>query len=247
MTIQAKKGEALCPHCKQPSSTKSVICPHCGATFTQAEIDARRQAESYSSAVSKDEKKAGLIGCAAVVVAILALATCIGGDGNSGANGTKNAASQTGDPKRDMIALYDSVKSIVTPCDAAASRMADAMQRGDLVPAYRAADLAEDACLGTSSEIRKLDVPESVTGEHRKALKDALEACDTAYVMKWSWARKVKNIVNGDAKPSDVVELEDMTKLIQRGQMLCVGGIVSAATALGATSVELGIEENKAQ
>jgi hypothetical protein len=245
MANKAKKGEALCPHCKQPSSVKAVHCPHCGITFTQAEIDVRGQADNYASAVSKDDKTAGLIGCAAVIIAILLLATCVGGDDKIEGDAAKTAASRTGDPKLDVIALYDSVKSTVAPCDAAASRMADAMQRGDIVPAYRAANQAEDACLGTSSEIRKLDVPGSVTGEHRKTLEEALEACDTAYVMKWSGARKVKNIVNGDAKPSDVVELEDTTKLFQSGQMLCVGGIVAAATALGATATELGIEEAK--
>lgn len=243
MASKAKKGEALCPQCKQPSAVGSVLCPHCGVTFTQAQIDARQQADSYASTIQKGDKKNGLIGCAAVIVGVLLLGTCMDGGDKEAGDAANPVATKTGDPKRDVIALYKSVLSITATCDAAGSAMAKVMQRGDLVPAYRAADETENACLGTGSEIRKIEVPESITGEHRKTLEDALEACDTAYVMKWAGARKLKDVVNGDAKPSDVVELEDMASQFQRGQMLCIAGLAAAATSLGATAADLGIED----
>lgn len=234
MPKKPKWNEKPCPACKEPCSVEAIVCPHCRTVFTQAQIDERKRAQ-------KSENKVAGFGCLGLIAVVFLIGMCSGSEGEGEATGKASAASATGDAKADAIALYKSVTATAAPCDAASSAMADTMQRGDLVPAYRAADQAESACLGTGSEIRKLEVPESITGEHRKTLEGALEACDTAYVMKWAGARKLKDIVNGDAKPSDMVELEDTTNQFQRGQMLCVGGLVAAATALGATSDDLGI------
>lgn len=238
----AKPGSALCPSCRQPSSVDAVICPHCGMTFTQAQIDARKQADASAVPTPKDDKKAMTVGCIGLVVAILLLATCIGGGGDK-ADSTSNAgaAAAPGDAKKDVITTYKAVISATASCDAASSTMASVLQGGDLVAAYRAAEHAENACLGTGSEIRGIDVPDSMSGEHRTSLKDALEACDTAYVMKWSGARKLKDIIDGDSSPSALADLQETTETMQQGQMLCVGGIVAIATSLGATEADLGL------
>jgi hypothetical protein len=63
--------------------------------------------------------------------------------------------------------------------------------------------------------------------------------------MKWAGARKLKAIIDGDNRPSDLAELQDTTDQMQRAQLLCVGGLVSVATALGATEKDLGIDTKK--
>lgn len=214
-------------------------------TFTQAQIEARKAADAYAVPTPKDDKKAMTVGCIGLVVAILLLATCIGGSDKAGEkapNGGDGPA-PAADAKADAIATYKAVISATSSCDAASSSMASVLQGGDLVAAYRAAERAESACLGTGSEIRDIDVPESVTGEHRSSLKNALEACDTAYVMKWSGARKLKDIIDGDGSPSALADLQETTETMQQGQLLCVGGLVSVATALGATEADLGLSE----
>ena len=243
----AKRGEALCPTCREPSSVEAVVCPNCHLTFTQAQIDARKQAGEYAATVDKGDKKAMTVGCIGIVAVILLLATCIGGGDKkdtSTASGT-GTATATGDPKKDAIATYRAVLTATSGCDAASSTMADVMQRGDLVQAYRAADRAQDACLGTGGEIRDIDIPDSITGENRTALEKSLEACDTAYVMKWSGARKLKDIIDGDSSPSALADLQETTETMQQGQMLCVGGVIAVATSLGATEADLGIDGGK--
>lgn len=243
----SKPGEALCPSCRQPSSVDAVVCPHCGLTFTQAQIDARKQADAYAVPTPKDDKKAMTVGCIGLVVAILLLATCIGGgDGGKAASTSKDGAVATpGDAKKDAIATYKAVISATSSCDTASATMASVLQGGDLVAAYRAAERAERVCLGTGSEIRKIDVPASLTGEHRSSLKDALEACDTAYVMKWSGARKLKSIIDGDSSPSAIADLQETAETMQQGQLVCVGGIVAVATSLGATEQDLRTANDK--
>jgi hypothetical protein len=224
-----------------------VVCPNCHLTFTQAQIDARKQAGEYAGSVDKGDKKAMTVGCIGIVAVILLLATCIGrGDekGTSAASGSSKPAA-TGDPKRDAIATYKALLSATAGCDAATATMADVMQSGDLVQAYRAADRAQDACLGTGSEIRAIDVPDSITGENATALEKSLEACDTAYVMKWSGARKLKDIIDGDTSPSALADLQDTTEQMQQGQLLCVGGVIAVATSLGASEQDLGIASGK--
>ncbi len=247
MAKAAKRGEALCPNCREPSPADAVICPACKLTFTQAQRESRQQASAYATEAPKADGKATTVGCIGLVSVVLLLATCIGGDkkDKDAPAATAGAAASPEAAKGDAIATYKAVIVATASCDAASSAMSNVMQSGDVVQAYRAADRAEEACLGTGSKIRAIDVPDNLSKEHRTAIEDALEACDTGYVMKWAGARKLKAIIDGDNRPSDLAELQDTTDQMQRAQLLCVGGLVSVATALGATEKDLGIDTKK--
>lgn len=237
----AKNGEVLCPVCRSSARLDAIICPHCKAVWTQAQIDARNQAASVSGESAKDDKKAFVVGCIGIIAVILMLATCIGGGEKKEAAGAGGIAS-TGNAKADSIEIYKAVIAATSDCDKSSAKLAGALKGNDLVFAYRAADQAEGNCLGTASAIRKIEVPDSIAGEHRKTVKDALEACSTAYVMKWDGAKKMKAVIDGDSSPSAIAELQETTETMQAGQLMCSGGLVAVATALGATEKDLGLE-----
>ncbi|OHC96404.1 MAG: hypothetical protein A2792_00205 [Sphingomonadales bacterium RIFCSPHIGHO2_01_FULL_65_20] len=247
MPKKAKSGEQPCPACREPCSVEAIICPHCRTTFTQAQIDERKKAES-------DKNKAGLWGCGGLIAIVLVIGMCSSPakkDGDDKAigqvAGTATPASKApaGNAKDDAIALFRAMISATSACDAASKSIPAAMQNGDMVAAYRAADRAERACLSVANDIRAIDVPASLGSAHVATAKKALEACDTAYVSKWAGADKLKDIIDGESKPSDLAELQDTASLVQAGQMLCAGGLMNIANELGATNADLGIEDTK--
>lgn len=244
MANVAKKGEALCPLCRESAPVGAVVCPHCKAVWTQTQIDARNQAASVAAGSAKEDKKAGVVGCVGIIGVILLLATCIGGDDKKEADGAPGVAS-TGNAKADAIGVYKAVIAATSDCDKSSAKLAGALKGQDMVFAYRAADRAASSCLGTGSAIRDIEVPDSIKGEPRKSISEALEACSTAYVMKWDGAKKLMAIIDGDTSPSALAELQDTTETVQHGQLLCSGGLVAAASSLGATSADLGLEEGE--
>lgn len=246
MANVAKKGEALCPLCRESSPVSAVVCPHCKAVWTQAQIEARNQAASVAGESAKDDKKATVVGCVGIIGVILLLATCIGSEDKKQADDASTVAS-TGDAKADAIGIYKAVIAATSDCDKSSAKLAGALKGQDMVFAYRAADQAQTYCLGTGSALRKIEVPDSIKGEPRKSISDALEACSTAYVMKWDGAKKLKAVIDGDRSPSALAELQETTETMQHGQLLCGGGLVAAATALGATTADLGLEDGDAK
>ncbi|MCA0208144.1 MAG: hypothetical protein LCH74_03690 [Proteobacteria bacterium] len=175
----------------------------------------------------------------ALVLIILTLGWCARGD-----EAAKSSIS-TGSAKGDAIVLFKHVTAIGAPCDAAMTNVAKAADSGDPVAAYRAADRAENSCVTTGGDIKKLGIPASFDAKSRKSATDAIEACDASYLDKWIGARKLKDIIDGDTSISAQAELEDLTQSIQQGTMLCGGGLAAVAGSLGATDVDLGIAGGK--
>lgn len=244
MPKKAQSGEKACPACREPCSVDAIICPHCRTVFTQAQIEERKQ-EVKQEEQTKNKKTA--IGCVGLIGIIALIAMCSPSTERDAKVASLPAAKSTGDAKQDAIAIYKAVISATADCDISSKKMADAMQGGDMVFAYRTANTAEDSCLGTGSQIRKIKVADSIQGEHREAAEKALEACDTAYVMKWSGARKLKAIIDGDSSPSSLADFQETTELVQTGQMMCSGGLVVLATSLGASEADLGIADKSAK
>lgn len=240
MPRKAKANEQPCPACKEPCAYDAIICPHCRTAFTPSQIAARKD-------LHKSAMKTTTIGCLGLIGIVLLIGMCSksGDDGKTASDKKAAAVATTGDAKKDAIAIYKAMLAATSGCDAASSLLAESLQGGDLVRAYRIADRAESACLSTPSEIRGIEVPESISGENRSTIEKALEACDNAYLRKWDAAKKFKSVIDGDASPSALAALEETTEGIQAGQMACVAGLMSVATSLGATSADLGIEDSK--
>lgn len=238
----AKRGEALCPTCREPSSTDAVVCPNCQLTFTQAQIDARKQAGEYASSVQKGDKKWLTVGCLGLVAIVFIIALVSGSGEKSDKAPVAAAAAIKSDAKLDAIRIYKSVISTTADCDAASSKLAGALKAGEPVLAYRVADRAESVCLKVPGEIRAIEIPDSITGENRAAVESSIEACDHAYLMKWDAAKKFKAVIDGDTRPSALAELQETTEGIQGSQMVCGGGLVAVAVSLGATEADLGTD-----
>jgi hypothetical protein len=225
-------AQDACPKCKKKIDLEASVCPYCRSNFSEEEMQARRAAQ-------KQNTKNGAIGCLALVGLIAVIATC----SDSGSENKSQAVAPT-DNKSAAIALYNGLISATKQCDTAASRMANSLKGGDVVSAYRTASNTEDACLSTPTEIRKLEVPDGFDEKRRGEAEKAIEACENAYVMKWSGAKSLKEVLDGDSRPSVIAEMEDTAKAVQAGQFLCAGGLVSIAMSYGATENDLGMKDN---
>lgn len=226
---KANWNEVACPKCKQPLNVAASRCPHCQAEFTDAEVAAR-----------KKEHRGGLMfGCGFLILVMLTLGWCVsrGDDGES--------AISTGSAKGDAIALYKEVIRIVEPCDAAMTSVAKVSEQHDVVAAYRAVEQADKVCLSTGTDIKAIGVPASFDDENKDMAKKTLDICHDAYLNKWAGAHKFKEILDGDNSVSAQAELQDIMQNIKSGSTICVGGLVSLATAQGATEVDLGLDGAK--
>lgn len=240
MPRKAKANEQPCPACKEPCAYDAIICPNCRTPFSPDQISARKD-------LHKSTTKAATVGCLGLIGIVLLIGMCSksSDDGKSATDKKPAAVVATGDAKKDAITVYKAMLAATSGCDAASSLLAESLQGGDLVRAYRVADRAESACLGTPSEIRAIDIPDSISGENRSTTEKSLEACNNAYLSKWDAAKKFKSVIDGDASPSALAALQETTEGIQAGQMACVAGLMSVATSLGATSADLGIDDSK--
>lgn len=145
--------------------------------------------------------------------------------------------------KVDAIAFYKAVTGAVRTCDTAGSGLADAGKSGDLVSLYQAADAMESACLSTSSDIQKIDIPSSVGTKAYDEFSKARDACENAYLARWSAAGKMKEALNDAGSVSRQAELRTVSQASQAGVLLCVAGLVGTTSSLGVTAEELGISK----
>lgn len=154
-------------------------------------------------------------------------------------------AVSSGDPKKDAIALYLEVASAAAACDVAATKLNLGLESGDLVSAYELAEQAESACLSTPGDIRRIGIPDSLMGDNRTMAEKAVEACDAMYVNKWAGAGALKQVIDGDTRPSALAEIKEIAQQIESGERLCSGGLIAVAMQEGATEADLGLEKAK--
>jgi hypothetical protein len=225
-------AQDACPKCKKQIDLGASVCPYCRSAFSDEEMQIRRT-------TNKDSTKNGLVGCIVIIGLIAVISTCSGAGGDK-----KTKAISPKDNKSAAISLYQGLIASTRECDAAAAKMAGPLEKGDVVGAYREASSTEDACLSTSSAIRKLEVPESFDGKRKGDAEKAIETCENAYLMKWSGAKSLKKALDGDTRPSVIAEIQDTAKAVQAGQMLCAGGLMSVAMSYGATETDLGLGDD---
>lgn len=174
-----------------------------------------------------------------ILLGVLFLTECVGDD--------EGASVPAGDAKEDALKIYNRVIAVTADCDASSAKLATALKGEDIVFAYRTADQVEGNCLGVRSALAEIEIPDSITGEHRKTVEESLRACQTTYLMKWSGAQTLKKVIDEGARPSALAELQETTESVERNQMLCAGGLAAVATSLGATEKELGIKGSGAK
>jgi|GEM_PF-5063472 len=141
--------------------------------------------------------------------------------------------------KMEMLTSYALLMATVKDCDAASSALEPELKRGDPIRAYRAAEVAESACLPVASKIRDFEVPDGLDEKNEDEFKTTLERCADTYVERWNAAGTLKSVIDGEARVSTMAELQRSTERAQSGVMLCSLGFVSAAMSAGVTQAEL--------
>lgn len=143
--------------------------------------------------------------------------------------------------KADAIGFYHDVMSAIGSCDRAGGAVSNAGQSGDMVALYQAADAMEAACLSTSSDVRAIDVPKTVGKKVYEDLTNAREACENAYLNRWSAAGSMKEALDDMGSISRQAELRQASEATQAGILACAAGLMGGAMEAGATTEELGI------
>jgi len=226
-------AEEACPKCKKRINLEATVCPFCQSAFSEVEMGARRTEH-------KSNQKALGIGCLVLVGLVMAISMCSGSDV---ADDAETAVPK--DNKSAAIALHDGLFSAVKECDIASGQLSSAGQSGDPVSAYRAANATESACLEVPTNIDKLiRFSENFDDKRKVDATKAVETCSNAYIMKWSAARDMKKVLDGDVRLSVLADMQDTAKSFQAGQFLCAAQMMGIATSYGATMKELGLDDS---
>ena len=222
MPKKPKWDELPCPKCMEPRSVNAGWCPHCQSDLASASVAERRNIPVEGQ----------VIGCATIVVLALLVGWC-----SSKESIPEEPASTA---KQDAIALYRKVTEIGAPCDRSAAKFAAAAKSQNLIDMYQAASNVEDSCIEVPSEIRKIEIPESVGQQAQASLESTLETCENAYGERWSGARSLKEVLDRGGKGPQFAEIERSAQVASAGTLMCGGGLVIVATSFGATIDELG-------
>lgn len=238
-----------CSQCSKRFSSGLSSCPFCRHERSASEL----------SKQSPLPKALMIAGIAVVAFAVFAIAVAgsnrkAGGDGaaktvapiaSASPANADEAAKAKAAAKQASLQLFRQVVSIAHDCDAAGKALAEAVQSGDAVFAYRSAEATENTCLPVGSKMIEIDVPDSLNEADQKSASEALKACQAAYLAKWDAARQMKTVLDGDQRPSAVAKVQDATDMMQRGTLACIGTLTALAMSHGATGEDLGIKGEK--
>lgn len=139
--------------------------------------------------------------------------------------------------KKDILALWSSVKSASADCDQANSKVADALgalgRSTTIYVAYENADRAHRICGQTWSELSNLEVPGTVQGDVATELEEALKNCRDAYLLRQMSLDKMKTVLNGDMRPSALQDYKQDAEAAQSGVLVCVAGMMGTGFKAG--------------
>lgn len=153
---------------------------------------------------------------AALVVCIVAVAASQtvrdGSDNPVAATGSASEAAAADD--RGIVAgqateLMRTYVSASTACNQVARTAMKKLQAEDSIAAYQAAEEAETFCVDASDKVAALDAPADAEGATRSKFETVLSGCDDAHRLKVRAFGKLKKVINGDQRPSFMIETRD--------------------------------------
>jgi hypothetical protein len=236
MPKKPKWNESPCPECKEPVAVDATRCPHCQAVYSSGVVDARKKANA-------DGQKWG-VGCV-VLIGVLLLGMCaIGGNESSK---TEEAASDAPPPKAGSASpevtaavkkLNDDIMVAVKPCDEAGKSLAEVAGglgkgRASVYDGYSAASNVENACRNSWSKVGDLEVPAALAGAAKAKAEETLETCENAMIAKQMGGEAMKEVFDGDMRPSKMSDAQEKASAAQAGTVACVAGIFSTAMQAG--------------
>lgn len=236
MPKRPKLNESPCPECKEPVSVEASRCPHCQAVYSSGVVFARQKANA-------DGQK-WTIGCVSVV-GILLLAMCSTGgedDSKPADSAVESPAPKPGSASVDVTnavkKLNTDIMAAVKPCDEAGKSLAEiagglSNGRTSVYDGYNAASSVENACFNSWSLVSKLEVSSALKGAAKTQANDTLETCENAMVAKQMGGKAMKEVFDGDMRPSKMNEAKEKASTAQAGTIACVAGIFSTALQAG--------------
>lgn len=231
-----------CSQCRKKFVSSRSICPFCQYERPAGDQGAKQR---LPDALKK--------GCGVLVVAFIGFTALVAIFGKneptkskpSASSPSTMAADQKAMAKGAALQMLQQVYELARDCDASGKQMSEAIQSGNVVDAYRAADQAENICLPIGNKMADIEVPDSITEAEQKQAKDAIEACQATYLARWEGARSMKTALDGDQRASVLANIQDNAETVSRGTFACVGPLIAIASKYGASDQELGIKSTK--
>lgn len=186
-----------------------------------------------------------------LVVVILGLSWCTARDSetdlaeaNEEPAQMVEAVASPADQKSRFLALYRKVAGMGKECDAANSEAVSSMGQisgGDasLYEAFEKVDRAEKLCGDTVSAFRAIPTASGYSSDVRSIIDKALDRCKSAYEARVSGLQTVKQVMDGDSRPSLVQSFKDDQEIAKGGVLLCVAGLTDAGLKTGLKADEM--------
>lgn len=247
MPKKAKWDEIPCPECKEPVAWNATRCPRCQAVYSRQQIDARKQTHMSS-------QKLGA-GCFAVV-ALLLVGMCAFTGGDEPSSNTSSASNESsaevpksGSASPAVVAAFtrlnDDIMAAVDGCDRAGKALAervDSMTKGSgsVYDAYSIAARMENACRESWRLVSGVDVPSDLNGAARDSAEKSRDVCENAMLAKQMSAEAMKEVFDGNMRPSAVDDLRQKANTAQAGTFACVGSIFDTGIKAGVDVSKLG-------
>jgi hypothetical protein len=144
-----------------------------------------------------------------------------------------------------MTRFNDDIMGAVSTCDEAGKALAqraDGLTSGttSIYEAYSLAARVEEACRESWSRVSDVDIPPALTGAARDAAEKARETCENAMIAKQMGGEAMKEVFDGDMRPSKVEDARQRAETAQAGTLACVAGIFDAAGKAGVDMSKIG-------
>ena len=235
MPKNPKSNEFPCSRCKEPVSIDASKCPHCQTVYYEAEIKVRKERHASN-------QKWGL-GCLTLVV-LLALGMCMSGGKDNTTGSTDDptempaAGSATPNVTAAIVKFNRDIMSAVSGCDSAGKSLAEKVEglpkgKVSIYDLYPLAAGVEEQCKDSWRRVKDIELPSDMSDGVNIALEKVKDSCETAMLAKQMGGEAMKEVFDGNMKPSAINDAKQKAEAGQAGTLACVAGIFTAAGKAG--------------
>ncbi|ESZ86343.1 MAG: hypothetical protein Q27BB25_14755 [Blastomonas sp. CACIA14H2] len=108
--------------------------------------------------------------------------------------------------------------------------MSNLAKGASVYDAYNAADQAESTCRKSWSEVGDVTIPAGLSAANQKKAEETLEACQNAMIARQTGFATIKEVLDGDARPSKVAEATEKAERAKGGILVCAAYLAEIAT-----------------
>lgn len=154
----------------------------------------------------------------------------------SGAPALAAAKKPAGVTQAEFDGMWRQVKGSMESCDASLRRAGEVVGAGNAYNSFGPVKAAGETCKAVWLGMDRIEIPRSAKGDVKKALSDARDTCSTAAYLKTEAMEQMAKVLDGDARPSVMADLQDK---MQRGGDLSSGCFVEFLGAAGKAGLTL--------